>query len=327
MRKVLGLTASRADYDLMSLLFRHLRAEEGIELKLLVSGAHLSPTFGHGVEQIRRDGFDILLTLETLLDADSLASRIKSAAILLQNAIDVVAFWRPDVLLFAGDREEVIVGGLLGAYLEIPTVHFFGGDHVQDSHVDNPVRHATSKLSTVHMVSLEEHRQRLMRMGEHPERIHCIGSIALDKFREHQPVDLAALRQRFGLPESFADFALVIFHPVAGEREEAHVYFENILSELKARGIPAFVGAPNSDPMNRSLFEVAARYREEAGFCFYRSLDRDLFLSIYKNSRFIIGNSSSGVIEAASVPIPAINVGQRQRGRLAGENVVFCGTS
>jgi UDP-hydrolysing UDP-N-acetyl-D-glucosamine 2-epimerase len=310
----------------MSSLYRLLANDPGIDFRLLVSGAHLSSTYGMSVEQIKNDGFEILLALETLIDSNSPQARLKTASLFLQNAIDVVAGFGPDLILFAGDREDVIMGGLLGGFLEIPTIHFYGGDHVQDGHIDNPVRHATSKLSTAHMVCLEEHRQRLIRIGESPERIFNIGSIALDRFVGHHPKSSLDLKRELGIDENFSDFAVVIFHPVAEEKKICHCIFENILLALKNKGIRAFVSSPNTDPGNRNILKLMERYRNDSDFVFYKNFDRDTFLSVYKNSRFIIGNSSSGILESASVPIPAINVGLRQQGRRANDNVVFCAT-
>lgn len=326
MKKILALTSIRSDYDLMSSLYRLLADDPAIEFKLLVSGAHLSPTYGQSFELIERDGFDILLVIETLIDANSRQSRLKTASLFLQNAIDTVARYRPDLILLAGDREDVIMGALIGGFLEIPTLHFYGGDHVQDGHIDNPVRHATSKLATAHMVCLEEHRQRLVRMGESPERIFTIGSIALDRFVSHRPLSPEQLRQNLGIRARFDDFATLIFHPVAEEQEYCHLIFENILKALKSKGINTFVSAPNTDPGNKNILGVLERYQHDPAFYFYKNLDRDTFLSIYKNSRFLIGNSSSGILESASVPLPAINVGLRQQGRRANSNVIFCDT-
>lgn len=322
--KILAITGARSEYGLMSPLFERLRADPAVELKLLVTGAHLSPLYGHSARQIEKDGFDILLRIESLLDADSRASRIKTASIFLQGAIDTVAQYNADLILYAGDREEVIMGALIGGYLGIPTLHFYGGDHVQDSHIDNPVRHATSKLSTGHMVTLEQHRQRLIRMGEPAERIHVVGNIALDRFVQHQPDRPEKVCHTMNVGKDFLPFAMMIFHPVGDEEEVADVYFERILSALKSRGVRAFVGYPNSDPGNRRIISMIDKYASDANFRFYRNLDTHTFLSIYKNARFIIGNSSSGIIESASIPVPAINVGLRQTGRVAGENVIFC---
>ncbi len=327
MKKILAITSIRSDYDLMSSLYRLLADDPEIEFKLLVSGAHLSPTYGQSVELIERDGFDILLAIETLIDANSRKSRLKTASLFLQNALDTVARYRPDIILLAGDREDVIMGALLGGFLEIPTIHFYGGDHVQDGHIDNPVRHATSKLATAHMVCLEEHRQRLVRMGESPERIFTIGSIALDRFVGHLCQSSEHLRQILGIRTGFDAFATLIFHPVAEEQECCHLIFDNILQALKSKGISTFVSAPNTDPGNKNILGVLERYRNDPAFYFYKNLDRDTFLSIYKNSRFLIGNSSSGILESASVPLPVINVGLRQQGRRANPNVIFCDTT
>src|SRR5690554_5565085 len=158
MKKVLGITTIRSDYDLLSPLYKKMEEDSDIELKLLVAGGHLSSTYGESINLIKEDGFKILCEIETLIDSNSKKSRLKTASILLQNSIDIVAQYNPDVIIYAGDREDVIVGALLGGYLEIPTIHFYGGDHVKDLHIDNPIRHATSKLSTVHMVSNEEHK-------------------------------------------------------------------------------------------------------------------------------------------------------------------------
>ncbi len=326
MRKILALTSIRSDYDLLSSLYRLLADSPSTELKLLVSGAHLSPTYGRSVDLIIRDGFDILLTIETLLDSDSRQSRLKTASLFLQNAIDPVAQYRPDLILLAGDREDVIVGALLGGYLEIPTIHFYGGDHVQDGHIDNPVRHATSKLVTAHMVSTEEHGKRLMRMGESAKRIFTVGSIALDRFVAHNPMDKSELLRRLGVEGGFNEFALLIFHPLNEEREYCDVIFRNILQALTKSRMHTFISAPNTDPGNRKIIQVLKEYENNPLFLQYKNLDRDTFLSVFKLSRFIIGNSSAGILESGSIPLPAINVGQRQLGRSANANVLFCDT-
>lgn len=324
MKKILGLTTIRSDYDLLSPLYKKLNKDKDIEVKLLVAGAHLSKSYGESVKNIQNDGFDILCKLETLIDSDSKRSRLKSASILLQNSIDIVAQYNPDLIIYAGDREDVILGGLLGGYLEIPTIHFYGGDHSKDGYIDNSVRHATSKLSTIHMVSSSIHKERLLKIGEAEERIYEIGSIALDNFKNHKSLSKKEIFSRFPNECFFNDFALVIFHPISEERSVIYNHFENILKALEEQNIPAFVSYPNIDPGNKKIIEVINKYREKNEFIFYKNLERNLFLSIYKNAKLLIGNSSSGILEASSVPIPVVNVGLRQRGRYAPENVIFC---
>ncbi len=322
-KRILAFTAIRSEYDLLSSLYILLNQEESIELKLIVSGAHLSKTYGYTVTDIENDGLKILAKIETLIDSDSKASRVKSGAILLQNTIDLVADYSPDIIIFAGDREEVIMASIIGGYLEIPTIHFFGGDHVQDSHIDNPIRHATSKLSTIHMVSDQLHEKRLIKMGEAKERVYNIGSVALDKFVNEVIITKNEIKQYFHIKNGFDSFAILIFHPIPKERTQSAKIFENILLALEEKNIQTFVSYPNIDPGNKEIVEVIEKYKDNNNFIFYRNQPRNIFISIYKNAQFIIGNSSSGILESASIPIPAINVGYRQTGRKANDNVIF----
>jgi UDP-hydrolysing UDP-N-acetyl-D-glucosamine 2-epimerase len=322
--RILAITTIRSDYDLMSGLYALLHADPEIDLRLLVAGTHLSANHGRSVDLIYRDGFKVLGEIESLIDGDSARARLKSASIFLQSAVDLVSNWGPDLILFAGDREDVLVGGMLGTYLRIPTLHFFGGDHERDGHSDTAVRHATSKLATAHVVSIDEHKRRLISMGEEPARIFVSGSIALDKFLQMKVMSRQEVLARMPPGKHMDGYALLIHHPVDAEELQAGAHFENILQALGDHGIPVACSYPNTDPGYSRILEVARRYELQPDCWFFKNLDREWFLSVYRHARFIIGNSSSGILEAASIPLPAINVGLRQRGRLAGENVIFC---
>jgi UDP-hydrolysing UDP-N-acetyl-D-glucosamine 2-epimerase len=323
MKKILAITGIRSDYDLLSSLFLRLQNDDDVELKLLVGNAHMSPTYGLSVNQIEEDGLDILLKIESLVDGDSPQSRVKAGSIFLQNSIDIVAQYKPDLILYAGDRMEVIIGALLGGYLGIPTVHFYAGDHGVDGHIDNPIRHAASKLSTCHMVTLPQHKERLVAIGENPDRVKVIGSIALDRFVESKPLSISSIKKTFNIERGYENFSLVIYHPAAGEGEECGLFFENILRALKDTGTNAFVNIPNTDPGNRKILDVINRYQHDKCFCFTNNMTRKRFISIFKRSTFIIGNSSAGILESPSIPIPAINVGKRQIGRFADKNIIY----
>ena len=327
MKKILAFSSIRSDYDLMSNLYKLLNNDEEIDFRIIVSGAHLSHSFGYSVEQIRKDELNILLEIETLFSSDTPLSRVKSASLLLQNSLETIAKFNPNLIIFAGDREDTLIYAMIGGYLGIPTIHVFAGDHVKDGYIDNPVRHAASKLATVHFVTIEEHRARLIRMGEDPKRIFVIGNPSLDKFISFEPLTKANIKQYFNIKNNFDDFALMIFHPVTKELDNVDEYFENILKNLENRKINTFVSYPNVDPGNQKLLKVIDRYSRNPNFIFYKNLERDIFMSIYKHSKLIIGNSSSGICEAASLKIPAINVGLRQTGRYADKNVIFCDTN
>ncbi|MCR9564138.1 UDP-N-acetylglucosamine 2-epimerase [Vibrio diabolicus] len=319
--KILAITSIRSEYDLMSYVYKKLDKESGIDLRLLVGGCHNSPSFGLTVEDIKNDGFNILCQIDSLIDSDSNAARLKSASVLLLSCIDMVNAFSPDLIIYAGDREDVMIGALLGGYLGIPTVHFFGGDHACDGHIDNPIRHAVSKLSTCHFVSIAEHEKRLLKIGEPSSRIFNIGSVALDKFKE--------VPTREDILEVVADrkvarpAALFIFHPVEDEIEIAPNLVDNIICELIKNDYHVFIGLPNSDHGYSGIRDVLKKYASDVNVSLYGNLPRDSFVQLFKACDLIIGNSSAGILEAASVPIPCINVGLRQRGRLSAENVIF----
>jgi UDP-hydrolysing UDP-N-acetyl-D-glucosamine 2-epimerase len=320
--KILAFTSIRSDYDLLSPLYKLLHKDKEINFKLLVSGAHLSEKFGNTINYIREDGF-YFYSIESLIDSSSNRARVKSAAILFQSAIDYVYNFNPDLIILAGDREDMMIGALIGFYLNIPIIHFFGGDHEKDGHPDTYIRHAISKLATVHFVSTEEHKERLIALGENKKRIFNIGSVSLDKFVEHIPLSYNELLKTFPKEKELNNYALVIYHPVNEEKEKAGEYFEQILKALEETGYSGIVSYPNTDPGYHYIIKVIEKYKSHKKFFFYKNLPRDYFLSIFKNAKFIIGNSSAGIYEAASIPIPAINVGLRQKNRFCKENVIF----
>jgi UDP-hydrolysing UDP-N-acetyl-D-glucosamine 2-epimerase len=323
--EVLGFTSIKADYDLLSNLYKQINEDDDLKIKLLVSGTHLSETYGESVDKIRADEIDIIAEIETLISSNSKRSRLKTASIFLQNSIDIVQGYDPDLLVYAGDREDVLSASMVGAYLQIPTVHLYGGDHVTDGHVDNPARHATSKLSSVHMVSIPEHKRRLVALGEHPDRIHVVGAPSLDRIVEHDPMPREELLKRFGIDDQ--PYAVVIFHPQDREIKKSSLYLDRIVTSIHKKGLFCFVGYPNTDPGNKNIIQVLDRLRNSEMAKVYKNLDREIFLSMYKNACIQVGNSSSGIIEAASIPLPVVNVGKRQRDRKAGKNVIFTGTT
>jgi len=325
MRRILALTSIRSEYDLMSRVYELLDADPEIDLRLLVSGAHLSPAHGMTVKHIHEDGFVVLAEVETLISADSQSSRLKTASGLLSGSIDIVRGFAPDVIVYAGDREDVLVGAMIGGFLGIPTVHFFGGDHAADGHIDNPVRHAASKLSSTHFVSMPEHKERLLGLGEAEHRVHVIGSVALDKFRLEPTLSVESILLKIGAKaHAFAaPLAILIFHPIGPEIGVAAEYLTNAASALVDMGYHVCLGAPNTDPGNFALLQALDRLAQMEQVTVYKNLSRPEFVNLFRNAKLIVGNSSAGLLEAASLKIPAINVGLRQRGRLCASNVLF----
>ena len=319
--KILAITGNRADYDLMSYLYRHFNNDPNIDFGIIVTGAHLTIGYEDSLQAIKRDGNKVVAEIEDILNSDTKNSRAKSTGILITGLAEVVKQFNPDVIIAPGDREEVIAMAIVSSYMQIPFLHFFGGDFAESGHVDNVIRHAASKMATVHFVSLEEHKKRLICLGEEEKTIFVIGSIALDKFREEAKVPKKILLRNLGI-DDFQQYALLIYHPPA-EIQRENEEISKIMETLNRMKIKTVVSYPNTDFNNSSIIRTYEKYRRNNNFFFYRNLDRNTFVNLYRYASFQIGNSSSGVCEAASIPIPVINIGTRQRNRGNNENVVY----
>lgn len=320
--KILAFSGIRSDYDLLSGLYRSLHQHPDFEIGLIVSGAHLSPTYGMSVNNILADGIPIVARIESLIDGDSNASRLKSASILLQGCLSSIDAYDPDLIVYAGDREDVMVGALAGAYLRIPTAHFFGGDHATDANVDNLIRHAASKLANVHFVTHPQHAERLLSLGESPHRIHVVGNPALDRFVHTPRMDKNTILSRFDAGE-WDDYALIIYHPILGEEDHAGHHFEQVLAAIDTMGLRAMVNYPNVDAGSHAIIAAMERWKQHDNLRFFRNLPMDVFVNLMRHASLMLGNSSAGILEAAMIPLPVVNVGSRQRGRLAADNVIF----
>lgn len=321
-KKIVAFTGIRSDYDLLSGFYSKINDEDGFELKLIVSGSHLSEKQGYTINEIYKDEIPILTKIESLIDSNNPSGRVKSLSILLQNSIHTIVDYEPDLIIIAGDREEVPVGALIGAYLNIPVAHFFGGDHASDGHVDNPVRHASSKLANIHFVSNQISANRLLKMGEDKRRVFEIGSPSLDKFNITKTISKKEVLNYFDL-NKVDNYALLIFHPILGEERKAGIYFKDILDILNEENIHTFVSYPNVDSGYIDIINIIEEYMQNPNFTFYKNLPRDLFINLFRHTDFLIGNSSAGIYEAPLLKKPVINVGKRQQGRYAAKNVVF----
>ncbi|WP_107942124.1 UDP-N-acetylglucosamine 2-epimerase [Metasolibacillus fluoroglycofenilyticus] len=325
-RKIVAFTGIRSDYDLLSRFYKKILDTDGFELKLIVGGAHLSKRMGYTIQEIINDEIPILSRVESLLDSDSFSSRVKSLSILMQSSTDIIADYNPDLIIVVGDREEVLVGATIGTYLKIPVAHFFGGDHTTGGHVDNPIRHATSKLANIHFVSNRFSEQRLLAMGEEKRGIFNIGSPSLDKFKDTVYMSKTEVLGKLGIPNNFNEYALLIFHPEAGDERKSGEYLNNILHVLEEKNIFTFVSYPNSDGGYSEIISVLEKYKYDENFYIYKNLPREIFVNVFRNCSFVIGNSSMGIYEAPLLKKPVINIGNRQIGRFTTSNVQFIGT-
>lgn len=325
-KKIIAFTGIRSDYDLLSKFYKKINEKDGFELKLIVGGAHLSKQMGYTIQEIINDGIPILSRVETLLNSDSFSSRAKSLSILMQSTIDSIADYNPNLIIVVGDREEVLAGATIGTYLKIPVAHFFGGDHTTGGHVDNPIRHATSKLANIHFVSNRFSEQRLLAIGEEKRAVFNIGSPSLDKFKDTDYISREQIFEKLGISNNSTEYALLVFHPEAGDEQKSGEYLDNIMHVLRERNVFTFVSYPNSDSGSSEIISILENYKFDNNFYMYKNLSREIFVNVFRNCSFVIGNSSLGIYEAPLLKKPVITIGNRQLGRLSASNVQFIGT-
>jgi GDP/UDP-N,N'-diacetylbacillosamine 2-epimerase (hydrolysing) len=330
-RKIIAFTGMRSEYDLQFSVAKHLTLIEHVDFSFVVFGAHLSERFGYTINDIYKDGFKIISKSLTSFDSQSHYAKAKAAGILMTSIADIFENNRPDLIIVAGDREETIIAATVATYFNIPIAHLFGGDKTfpeSIGDVDEPIRHATTKLAHIHFPIHKLHAKRIEMMGEEPWRIHCEGSPALDKFLIYSSIPFNKVEEFFKIPISKNDYAVIIYHSLPNNIEESCMELENILSVLLEKKIKIFISYPNNDPGNFLIIKLLEEYSKSYGnISLYKNLSRDIFIPLIKNSSFLIGNSSMGILECPFMELPAINVGKRQQERLNAGNVVFCDSS
>jgi GDP/UDP-N,N'-diacetylbacillosamine 2-epimerase (hydrolysing) len=326
-RRIFVLTAARSEYDLLYPVLREMGRREGLRAELLVAGAHLSPFHGMGINEIRTDGFPIAATIESLVSSESWEGRSLSCAQLMEGLTRCLARDRPDVLFVAGDREEALAGALVANFFGIPVAHSHGGDRCTASDVDEVFRPAISKLAHLHFPAAEDHRQRLIAMGELPERVWTVGATGLDRLREMPDVPVAELESQYGVSLN-QPFFMLIFHPASLHNPEDNGReMSRILEGMLSLGHPVFCSYPNFDPGNIAIRQAIDQARAKSDrLVVYHNLPREQFVSLYRRCAAIVGNSSSIVIEAGFLHVPGILVGTRQDRRTTGPNVLRVGT-
>jgi GDP/UDP-N,N'-diacetylbacillosamine 2-epimerase (hydrolysing) len=323
-KKILALTGIRSEYDLLFPLLRELQNDGDFAVGVICCGAHLTPLHNFSVKQIEEDGFAIVERIENILYSNSLSGKVRSTGILLTSLAEALERERPDLLLVIGDREEPIIGALAANYLNIPVVHLAGGDNTfpKDGDVDEQVRHATTKLSHVHLTMAEEHSQRIIRMGEEPWRVHTVGSGGIDRLKTEQGIALDQLAHLAGSSVKEA-YVVLIYHALSSEIAQATQELNSCIKACLANNVHIYLGAPNSDPGFQDILNEIKKFDNNPLVHQYRNLPRNAFITLLRNARCLVGNSSLAFHEAEYLGLPAVNVGERQRGRLCGENVRF----
>ena len=325
-RKVAVVTGSRAEYGLLYWVLHDLRAAAGVELQLIVTGMHLSPEFGMTVNVIEKDGFAIARRVEMLLSSDTAGGVAKSMGLGVMGMSDALEQLRPDVVLVLGDRFEILAAVQACLVHNIPVAHIAGGDTTEGA-FDESIRHAITKMAHVHFATNELSARRVRQLGEDPRHVHVVGNPGLDHLKRMPLLDRAALADSLGAPLGARNL-LITFHPVTLEPGESERQFGELLAALEATGddTTLWFTRPNADTGGRAISALLDSWaaKHPARVHVHSSLGQLRYLSLMAQVDAVVGNSSSGLYEAPSFRIPTVNIGDRQRGRLATSSVLDC---
>lgn len=324
-RKICVVTGSRAEYGLLFWLMKEIQADPDLELQLLVTGMHLSPEFGLTWQQIVADGFSIARKVEMLLSSDTPIGISKAMGLGLIGFADALDDIRPDIVVVLGDRFEIFAAAQAAMNQRIPIAHIHGGE-LSEGAVDDAIRHAISKMAHLHFTSTETYRRRVIQLGEQPERVFDVGAPGLDNVFRLPLLDKVALEQAIGFRFGNRNL-LVTFHPVTLENATAGEQFEQLLAALDDFTDTHIIFThPNADAGGRVIAELIENYRRRYSerVASFVSLGAIRYLSALRQVDAVVGNSSSGILEAPTFKIATVNIGDRQRGRLCADSVIQC---
>lgn len=321
--KICIATGTRAEYGLLKPLMDRVRSEAAWRLQLLVTGAHLSPEFGLTYQQIEADGYVIDARVEMLLSSDTAEGIVKSMGLGTIGYADAFKQLRPDLLVILGDRYEMLAVASAALIFKIPVAHIHGGE-ITEGAFDDAIRHAITKMSHIHFASTEAYRNRIIQLGEAPSRVFNVGAIGLDNIRNLKLLSREALEEQLNIRFLQKNY-LVTFHPATMASASAADQFQELLNAIDKQKDSFFIFTKaNSDTegrtINRMIDDYIATHQETA--VAYTSMGQLRYLSAMQIVDAVVGNSSSGIIEAPSFYKPTINIGERQKGRIQAQSTI-----
>lgn len=324
-RKVCIVTGTRAEYGLLFGLLKNIQKDPDIQLQLIATGMHLSPEFGLTYRQIEEDGFEIDKKIEMLLSSDTPMGISKSMGLGMIGFAEAFSELRPDIVVLLGDRFETICASTAACVARIPIAHIHGGENTQGA-IDEAFRHSITKMSHLHFTIAEEYTKRVIQMGEAPERIFNVGALGVENIKRMSLLSREELEKviGFGVGDRYA---LVTFHSTTLEDNTAEAQFENLLEALNDfSGLRLIFTKANADTdgsvINRMIDDFVKEHHNRS--VAFTSMGQYKYLSAMKYAKVVIGNSSSGIIEAPSFKVPTINIGDRQKGRIQAESIINC---
>ena len=324
MKKIVILTATRAEYGLLKPLMVKFLADKYYDTRIAVTGMHLSPEFGLTVREIENDALPIDKKIEILLSSDTPVALSKSMGLAMISFAEYFAELQPDALIVLGDRYETLAVCSTAMNARIPIFHLHGGEATEGL-IDEAIRHSITKMSYLHFTSTEPYRRRVIQMGEHPDRVFNVGALGVENALQVAEMSVSELEESLGFSLG-NNYVVGTFHPVTLESATAENQVQELLSALdKHTEITYLFTKANADTDGRIINKLLTDYSNtHENFHLVDSLGMKRYLNAIKHSRFVIGNSSSGLIEVPAFNIPTINIGDRQLGRIAGKTVINC---
>lgn len=324
-RKVAVFTGTRAEYGLLYWLMKDIQTNSNLQLQTIVAAMHLSPEFGLTWQQIESDGFAIDAKVEMLLSSDTQTGIVKSMGLGTIGFADALQRLSPDVLVVLGDRFEALAIVQAALIMRIPVAHLHGGEITEGAY-DEAIRHSITKMSYLHFTANETYRQRVIQMGEAPERVFNVGAFGLDHLTRSPQIPKSELIDSLGF-ELGQKYFLVTYHPVTLAEEDPLETFEALLVALDTfPDYQVVLTYPNADNGGRAIIPMLKQYaqRQPTRVLAIDSLGFKRYISVLAGASAVVGNSSSGIIEAPSFGVPTVNIGTRQLGRLAAKSVLHC---
>jgi GDP/UDP-N,N'-diacetylbacillosamine 2-epimerase (hydrolysing) len=322
--KICVVTGTRAEYGLLRSVIQGIQDSEELQLQLIVTGMHLSPEFGFTVHEIDSDGFPIDRKIEILLSSDTPVGITKSMGLAMISFADALADLRPDLLLVLGDRFEIFCAAASATIARVPVAHLHGGELTLGA-IDESIRHSVTKMSHLHFVAADEYRQRVIQLGEHPDRVFLVGGLGVDSIRDTKILDREEL-SRFLEFNLFPRNLLITFHPVTLEGLVSAEHLDSLLHVLAdLHDVGLIFTMPNADAEGRLLASKIRSFCEQhSNARAYTSLGQLRYLTCVHHFDGVIGNSSSGLTEVPSFQRGTVNIGTRQDGRLKASSVIDC---
>ncbi len=321
--RITAITGTRADYDLLFPVLQLLEESSEYDLMVLATGAHLSHAFGTTVKEVRQDSWSRLIEVPSLLSWDEPLGRITSMSTQLAGLARVIEQDESDMILVLGDREEPLLGAMIGTYFDIPVAHIFGGDSGWAT-PDDRVRHAVTQLADLHFTATALSRERIIAMGVPPQRVHHSGNPGLDRIRMTAPLAVDELAAVMKVDIEPGSYLMVTFHPLDRQRNNSAGQMKQVLQGALATGLQVLVNSPNSDSGHQGVRSAIEETSAVNSRLVVRSnLPRHIYVNLLRNAACLVGNSSAGILEAPYLQLPAVNAGDRQLEREHVANVFF----